>query len=162
MRYAGLIKNDFVNGRGVSVSFWTQGCPHKCHGCHNQQTWDFEGGAPLPTDIKNEVIQAIGANGIERNFSVLGGEPLCEENIKFVSQLISSVRTVYPNIKIFVWTGYTIEQLKKNPRIAAPLSLILEKIDYLIDGLYDESLRDVSQPLIGSTNQRILEKNKNF
>lgn len=162
MRYAGLIKNDFVNGRGVSVSFWTQGCPHKCHGCHNRQTWDFEGGAPLPTDIKNEVIQAIGANGIERNFSVLGGEPLCEENIDFVSQLIASVRTVYPHIKIFVWTGYTIEQLKKNSRIAAPLSLILEKIDYLIDGLYDESLRDVSQPLIGSTNQRILEKNKNF
>nr|DAU32020.1 MAG TPA: 4Fe-4S single cluster domain protein [Caudoviricetes sp.] len=146
----------------MSVSFWTQGCPHKCHGCHNQQTWDSEGGAPLPTNIKNEVIQAIGANGIERNFSVLGGEPLCEENIEFVSQLIASVRTVYPNIKIFVWTGYTIEQLRKNSRIAAPLALILDKIDYLIDGLYDESLRDVSRPLVGSTNQRILEKNKNF
>ena len=52
MRYAGLIANDMVNGEGVCVSFWTQGCPHRCPGCHNPETCDFDGGMEVPTDIK--------------------------------------------------------------------------------------------------------------
>ena len=72
-KYAGLITNDFVNGEGVCVSFWVQGCPFKCKGCHNPETWDFNGGKALPTDIRGQIIKAICANGIMRNFSVLGG-----------------------------------------------------------------------------------------
>ena len=72
-RYAGLIKNDFANGTGTCVSFWTQGCPHHCPECQNPETWDFNGGKELPTDIKGQIIKAICANNIIRNFSVLGG-----------------------------------------------------------------------------------------
>lgn len=81
VRYANINKNDLINGEGVSVSFWTQGCPHHCKGCHNPETWNFQGGLEAPPmQILEEILDAIVANGIQRNFSVLGGEPLCVEN----------------------------------------------------------------------------------
>lgn len=159
-KYAGLMTNDFVNGEGVCVSYFTQGCPHRCKGCFNPETWDFNGGKDLPDDIRGQIIKAICANGITRNFSVLGGEPLCEENVEEVENIIIGVRTVFPNIKIFVWTGYTLEQLtiKNNPHI----NNILTHIDVLIDGPFIESQKDLTLKLRGSKNQRILYKGIDF
>lgn len=152
MKYAGLIENDMVNGQGVCVSFWVQGCPHRCHGCHNPETWDFNGGIDVPTDIKGKIIKAISANGIQRNFSVLGGEPLCEENIELTCSVITAVRAAYPDIKIYLWTGYTFDTLPQCDK----LEKIIEKIDYLIEGPYIEELRDITLPLMGSLNQNII------
>lgn len=153
-KYAGLITNDFANGVGTCVSFWTQGCPHQCPGCQNPETWDFNGGKEIPSDIKGQIIKAICANGIIRNFSVLGGEPLCEENLNEINNIILSVRAAFPHIKIFVWTGYTLEELKnKNDNI---INNILSQIDVLIDGPFIEKERDITLELRGSKNQRIL------
>lgn len=159
-RYAGLITNDFVNGTGVCVSFWTQGCPHRCPGCHNPETWDFEGGKELPTDIKGQIIKAICANGIIRNFSILGGEPLCPQNLEEVDNIITSVRTAFPHIKIFIWTGYTLEELQKIKNFH--IINILSQIDVLIDGLYKEDEKDITLELRGSKNQRILYRGIDF
>lgn len=154
MKYAGLMENDIVDGEGVCVSLWTQGCPHHCPGCHNSETWDFEGGYEVPEDIRGKIVKAISANGITRNFSVLGGEPLCEENLDFVLSIITAVRTAYPNIKIYIWSGYTFKELidKQDPRIIN----ILKQSNVLIDGPYEESLRDITLPLRGSSNQNII------
>ena len=159
-RYAGLITNDFANGTGVCVSFWTQGCPHKCPGCHNPETWDFDGGKELPTDIKGQIIKAICANGIIRNFSILGGEPLCPQNLEEVDNIITSVRTAFPHIKIFIWTGYTLEELQKIKNFH--IINILSQIDVLIDGLYKEDEKDITLELRGSKNQRILYRGIDF
>ena len=159
-RYAGLITNDFVNGTGVCVSFWTQGCPHRCPGCHNPETWDFEGGKELPTDIKGQIIKAICANGIIGNFSILGGEPLCPQNLEEVDNIITSVRTAFPHIKIFIWTGYTLEELQKIKNFH--IINILSQIDVLIDGLYKEDEKDITLELRGSKNQRILYRGIDF
>lgn len=159
-RYAGLMTNDFANGTGVCVSFWTQGCPHHCKGCQNPETWDFEGGLELPTDIRGQIIKAICANGITRNFSVLGGEPLCPQNIEEVDQIITSVRAAFPQIKIFVWTGYTLEELQKEKN--EHIINILSKIDILVDGKYEEKQRDITLELRGSKNQRILQRGIDF
>jgi len=159
-RYAGLITNDFANGTGVCVSFWTQGCPHRCPGCHNPETWDFDGGKELPTDIKGQIIKAICANGIIRNFSILGGEPLCPQNLEEVDNIITSVRTAFPHIKIFIWTGYTLEELQKMKNFH--IINILSQIDVLIDGLYKESEKDITLELRGSKNQRILYRGIDF
>ena len=96
----------------------------------------------------------MSANSITRNFSVLGGEPLCEENLDFVLSIITAVRTAYPNIKIYIWSGYTFKELidKQDPRIIN----ILKQSNVLIDGLYEESLRDITLPLRGSSNQNII------
>lgn len=158
MRYASIIDNDFINGEGVCVSFWTQGCPHKCKGCHNPQTWDFNGGFEADDQvIINEVIQKINKNNIQRNLSILGGEPLCLDNYLFVEDLIIQVKEKYPNIKIFLWTGYTLENLCLcDPHIKN----ILLNLDYLIDGLFIEEKRDITLKWRGSSNQRILKKNE--
>lgn len=154
MRYAGLIKNDIVNGEGVCVSFWTQGCPFKCKGCHNPQTWDFNGGEDLPNDIKGQIVKAISDNNITRNFSILGGEPLCEQNIELVKEILLAVKAAYPHIKVFLWTGYELEDIQD--------ALILEKVDVLITGPYIEEQRDITLPLRGSYNQKVLRKEIDF
>ena len=159
-RYAGLIKNDFANGTGTCVSFWTQGCPHHCPGCQNPETWNFNGGKEVPTDIRGQIIKAICANNITRNFSVLGGEPLCKENLEEVDKIITSVRTAFPQIKIFVWTGYLLEDLKK--KHDDKINHILSQINVLIDGPYIDAERDITLELRGSKNQRILYQGLDF
>ena len=160
MRYAGLMKNDFADGENVSVSFWVQGCPWHCKGCHNPQTWDFNGGKELLPDFLKIIDSAITANGIQRNFSVLGGEPLCLENKSLVNEIVAHVRNTFPNIKIYIWTGDTIEHLKKLND--SEINYILNNIDVLIDGPFIQEKRDITLKLRGSNNQRILCKGKDF
>lgn len=153
MQYAGINFNDFSAGPGVSISFFTQGCPHHCPGCHNPETWNFDGGKEFTQEVLDEIISKLNAQGIQRNFCLMGGEPLCEEN-EFLSFLIlSTIKEKSPNTKIYVWTGYKYEELlKRGQRI----SQILELTDVLIDGPYIESLRDITLSMRGSSNQRII------
>ena len=109
MRYAGLIKNDIAAGPGICVTFFTQGCPHRCHGCHNPETWDFNGGLEFYPDLIPEIIDALTAQGINRNFCIMGGEPLCPENEFLIMLLIIEVRKHLPDVPIYIWTGYTLE-----------------------------------------------------
>ena len=159
MRYAGIIKNDFSAAPGTSVTFFTQGCPHRCEGCHNPETWDFEGGEEVTHDTILEVIEAITANGLHRNLCIMGGEPLCPENQFLTNLIINSVKEKLPDTKIYLWTGYCLEDLDmSNNRIKS----ILEQIDCLIDGPYDKTKRDVSLFMRGSSNQRILYKGTDY
>lgn len=154
-RYAGYMPNDFINGEGVCVSFWTQGCPFHCPGCHNPEAWDFNGGYPVPVDIKGKIVKAISANGIIRNFSILGGEPLCSGNKELVWSVLTAVRAAYPNIKVFLWSGFTHQELiAQNDEI---INNILNNVDVLIDGKYEESKRDITLKLRGSSNQNIVD-----
>lgn len=159
MRYAGIIKNDFSAAPGTSVTFFTQGCPHKCEGCHNPETWDFEGGEEVTHDTILEIIEAITANGLHRNLCIMGGEPLCPENQFLTNLIINSVKEKLPDTKIYLWTGYCLEDLDmSNNRIKS----ILEQVDCIIDGPYDKTKRDVSLFMRGSSNQRILYKGTDY
>jgi anaerobic ribonucleoside-triphosphate reductase activating protein len=111
MRYAGIIKNDFASAPGTCVTFFTQGCARHCPGCHNPETWDFNGGKEFTQDTINSIIEAISANGVKRNFCVMGGEPLHPDNLFLTNLVIQEVKKVYPNIKVYLWTGYTYEEL---------------------------------------------------
>lgn len=158
MQYAGLIKNDFSAAPGVSVSFYTQGCPHRCPGCHNPETWDFKGGKEFTANILEEIIEALQANGIKRSFCILGGEPLCPENEFLTCMVVRHVKEKLPDTEIYVWTGYTYDQLRVN---ANPhLQNILQLIDYVIDGPYIEAERDITLPMRGSRNQRVIKIDK--
>ena len=154
MQYAGLIKNDFSAAPGVSVSFYTQGCPHRCQGCHNPETWDFKGGKEFTANILDEIIEALQANGIKRSLCILGGEPLCPENQFLTCMIVRHVKEKLPETEIYVWTGYTYEQLKQSTD--PHLKNILQIIDYIIDGPYIEALRDITLEMRGSSNQRII------
>ena len=158
MRYAGLNKNDFAAAPGVSVTFFTQGCPHRCHGCQNPETWDFTGGKEFTPRVINEIIEALIDNGINRSLCIMGGEPLCEENEFITHLVISQVKEKLPETKIYVWTGFLYEDLLKFS--GSHIEKILGMTDVLIDGPYIESLRDITLPMRGSSNQRIIELKK--
>ena len=154
MRIAGINKNDVVNGEGICVALFTQGCPFHCKGCFNPETWDYNGGKEVPiSDLISDVEAAIAANGVPRNFSILGGEPLIERNLEELKILLSTVKKDFPHITIFLWTGFTIEELTSTQKE------VTQYIDVLIDGQYNEKLRDVSLHLRGSSNQRIFRAN---
>ena len=158
MRYAGIIENDVVNGEGICLSYWTQGCPHKCEGCHNPETWNFNcGKEDSKENILNKILTLLNKNNIHRNLSILGGEPLCDENIDCTMEILKQVKQRYPSIKTFVWTGYTYEELCKLYK-----DIIFDNIDVLIDGKYDKNQRDITLKLRGSKNQRVLRKNIDF
>lgn len=153
MKYAGLIKNDIVAGPGICVTFFVQGCPHHCPGCHNPETWAFDGGEEFYPDLINEIVKALTANGINRNFCIMGGEPLCSENEFLTMLLITEVRRKLPDVPIYIWTGYTLEELlHKGDRMKS----ILQSIDFLIDGPYKQELHDATLQMRGSSNQRII------
>ena len=154
MRYSGIIRNDLAAAPGVSVSFFTQGCPHRCKGCHNPETWEFDGGKEFTNETLNEIFDALGANGIKRSFCVMGGEPLCEENLFLTLLVLKEVRAKFPSVNIYLWTGYYYEDLLKciNPH----LKQILNLVDILIDGPYVQAKRDITLPLCGSSNQSVI------
>ena len=154
MRIAGINKNDVVNGEGICVALFTQGCPFHCKGCFNPETWDYNGGKEVPiSDLISDIEAAIAANGVPRNFSILGGEPLIERNLEELKILLSTIKKDFPHITIFLWTGFTIEELTSAQKE------VTQYIDVLIDGQYNEKLRDVSLHLRGSSNQRIFRAN---
>ena len=76
MRYSGVIYNDVTAAPGLSVSFFTQGCPHRCVGCHNPETWDFNGGKEFTPEVLENIISKLSAQHIQRNLCIMGGEPL--------------------------------------------------------------------------------------
>lgn len=155
MKYSGLILNDFTAAPGVSVTFFVQGCPFKCKGCHNPETWDFEGGLEFTNNTLNQIITGLTANGIKRNLAIMGGEPLCQENLFLTVLVINEVKRQLPDTKIYVWTGYLYKDLLNDNNVR--IQSILNSIDCLIDGPYIEELRDTTLPMRGSSNQQIIK-----
>ena len=155
MRYAGLIKNDLAAAPGVCVSFFVQGCPLRCPGCHNPESWDFEGGKEFSMKVLADIMNGLSANGIERPLCIMGGEPLCTENLFLTTLIIKEVKYYKPDTKIYLWTGYTYEDLKEKQN--SRIDYIFDNIDFLIDGPYIQELRDITLSMRGSSNQRIID-----
>jgi len=155
MRYAGITKNDVVNCPGIAVSVYLQGCPLHCPGCHNSSIWDFNGGKEFNFETLMDIEDALVANGIKRSLCILGGEPLAEENLFTTTFIIQHIKLHMPDVKIYLWTGYTLQELQD--RDSKQVNYILNNIDYLIDGPFELEHRDVSLFMKGSTNQRVID-----
>lgn len=158
MKYAKLMKNDIVDtDAGINVSVWLQGCPFRCRGCHNPETWDFNGGIEINENtLIKEVSNAINANGIKRNLSILGGEPLYCKNLEFTKKLIRIIKEKFPDIKIYIWTGYEFSTLQEDEKY----KYILDTVDVLITGKFILERRNILLPLRGSINQQIWRRDK--
>ena len=150
---AGIKYNDTANAPGICVSVYVSGCDLHCKGCHNPETWDYNYGTEASIEDIFEIEKALHINGIERNLCILGGEPLNKHNVAFVHALVSYIKMVSPSTKIYVWTGYTIENIFIEGNVIH--KDILNLIDVLIDGPYIEEQRDITLKMRGSKNQRI-------
>jgi anaerobic ribonucleoside-triphosphate reductase activating protein len=155
MRYAGLILNDIAAAPGLSVTFFSQGCPHRCPGCHNPETWDYEGGKEFTPAVLESIKKGINAQGIQRNLCIMGGEPMCDDNVFQTLLIIKEVKEHSPATVVYVWTGYTYEQLQHNPN--PHVAAVLNYTDVLIDGPYIQEQRDITLAMRGSSNQRIID-----
>ena len=150
MRINKIKDNDIANGFGITMSIWTQGCPHHCKGCFNAETWNFTDGEEFTEDKLNYIMNNINKNNIKRDLSILGGEPLCPENIEGVISICKTFKDKYPERKIYIWTGYVVENFNE------PQKEIFKYADILVDGKFEEDNKNISLTLRGSSNQRVI------
>lgn len=155
MRYAQIRDMDISNGKGIGCSVFLQGCSIHCKNCFNKSTWDFNGGYEW-TDKETEQLFEILRKPYISRISVLGGESL--DQAKELLQLLSKIRNEFPNLKIWIYSGRTLEENMKVPLKAECLSLC----DVLVDGAYVDELRDLTLAFRGSSNQRIIDLKKTF
>lgn len=147
LKYATIKKIDVANGLGVRVSLFVSGCRRHCRGCFNPETWDFEYGTTFTQDTETEILDALRPPWIQ-GLSVLGGEPMEEENRNVLTPFLKRVSTTLPDKDVWLYTGYTLEEIRGDP--------ILQYVDVLVDGSFIQELRDVGLSFRGSRNQRIL------
>ena len=163
MRYASIRSMDISNGEGVGVSLFVQGCHFHCKNCFNQDTWDFSGGKEWNREIEDEFMKLVNRPYIKR-VSLLGGEPLADENVLDIMRLINRIKTECPDKKIWCYTGYTWEQIFPivNPYLNLTQAEMtrqnaVKNCDILVDGLFVEEEKDLSLEFRGSKNQRIID-----
>jgi len=159
MRYSMIRKMDVSNGRGVGISLFVQGCHFHCKGCFNPETWDFNGGKEWTEETEKLFLSLADHEYIQR-ISILGGEPLCDENIETVVSLINKIRVSFPNKIIWVYSGYTWENL-----VALQKYKLIQNADVLVDGNFQLDKQDIYNEHIvfaGSTNQRIIDIKKSI
>lgn len=150
MRYAQIRRMDISNGEGIGISIFLQGCHLHCKNCFNKELWDFDGGNEFTEDTLNKIITLCNCIQIKR-FSILGGEPLSEENLEELAATIATIKQNYPNISIWLYTGYIYETLTPAQKAVVDLA------DILVDGPYVDTERDARLQYRGSRNQRIID-----
>ena len=155
MKYSKIMENDTVNCmEGITVSLFMSGCPHHCKNCFNQETWNPNFGTEIDIDeLCDKLNDLINAYDVHRDFSLLGGEPLVEYNRKNTQYIIQQIKYKNPNIVIYLWTGYTMEELKAMKD--SSIEYVLSAVDYLIDGCYEDDKKDLKLKMRGSSNQNI-------
>jgi len=151
LQIAGVVTESIVDGRGIRYTVFTQGCPHHCPGCHNPQTWPFEGGRNVAPE---EIVEEFRQNPILKGITFSGGEPLCQPAP--LTELAKLVHGIGKDVTVF--TGYTYEQLvdRHDPDIDA----LLAETDVLIDGPFIEARKNLELTFRGSENQRLIDMKK--
>ena len=165
MNYAQIRSMDISNGEGIGVSLFVQGCDFHCKNCFNSETWEFSKGQEWNDKTKNQFLKLIETPFIQR-VSILGGDPLHPKNVQNVLEIVDEIRVSYPTKNIWLYTGYTWEQIMHpivtddvNPERDYIINIrkeLISKCDVLIDGRYVDELRDVSLHWRGSSNQRVI------
>ena len=156
MYYSKIIYEDVVNGDGLRTTLFVSGCTLNCKGCHNKQSQNFRFGELYTEQTKNKIIESLNNEYVD-GLSISGGDPLEPKNFKDVLELCKSVKELYPNKTIWLWTGRTIEEI-----LDTDTKAVLQYIDVLVDGRYIEEYKNSSLLYMGSSNQRVLRKGRDF
>ncbi|WP_125142682.1 anaerobic ribonucleoside-triphosphate reductase activating protein [Clostridium transplantifaecale] len=153
MHYHNITKDDMLNGDGLRVVLWAAGCSHGCKGCHNPVTWDAEGGIPFDEAAWREIAEELGKQYIS-GITFSGGDPLYLKNREDTEALIRRVRAEFPDKTVWLYTGFTWEEIKALPFIGL--------VDVLVDGRFVEELKDSTLKWKGSSNQRVIDVKKSL
>lgn len=159
MKYAKIRKMDISNGEGVRASLFVQGCEFHCKNCFNTETWNFQGGKDFTTDTLSTLLNLCDKEYI-KGLSILGGEPMHPTNREMVVDIMRAFKFRFPNKDIWMWTGYTLENLLQQRDENIKSMLIY--LDYLIDGQFEEDKKDITLKWRGSSNQRVIDIQKSL
>ncbi|MCQ2300304.1 MAG: anaerobic ribonucleoside-triphosphate reductase activating protein [Bacteroidales bacterium] len=153
MNYASIYKCDTANGTGFRVSLFVSGCGRKCKGCHNAEAQNPDFGKPFDATAKGKIFDEL-AKPYCKGLSILGGEPMSvlSDNRSCVLGLVKEVKSTFKDKDIWLWSGYTLEELEAD----ATTKECLSYVDVLVDGPFIEELKDSSLAFRGSSNQRII------
>lgn len=153
MRYNKIRKMDISNGEGVRVSLFVQGCEFHCKNCFNTEAWDFQGGKEFTIETLNTLLDLCDKEYI-KGLSILGGEPMHPTNRETVVDIMRAFKFRFPNKDIWMWTGYTLEELLEQNDEDVKSMLIY--LDYLIDGQFIDEKKNLKLKWAGSDNQRCI------
>lgn len=149
MKYNKIRKMDISNGPGVRVSIFMQGCSFNCKNCFNPETHDFNGGKEFNEETINRVLELCGSDVIE-GLSILGGEPMHPKNLEGTTKLAKAFKEKYPNKNLWVWSGFKFDQELKDKEA-------MKYIDVLVDGQFQDDLKNPTLQWRGSENQRVID-----
>ncbi len=158
MNYAEIKNFDIANGPGVRVSLFVSGCNHRCKGCFNEIAWDFGYGKEFTSKTEDLLLSYLGNPAIS-GLTLLGGEPMEPVNQKALLPFIRRVKELYPDKSIWCFTGFLFDKdildsmCKKLPETRELISYF----DVMVDGKFEEDLKDISLVFRGSSNQRIIQ-----
>lgn len=155
IRLAGIEYDSLVNGEGTRTTIFAQGCRHHCPGCFNPETHDFNGGELF--EVK-EVFEKIKDDPFLDGVSFSGGDPL--EQPEAFAELAEMIKQDNPDRNIWCWTGYKLEYLLKNKMHEPGMKKLLDSIDVLVDGRFEQGLFSELLKYRGSSNQRIIDMNR--
>jgi len=146
IKLAGMVKESLVDGPGFRLVIFTQGCPRHCQGCQNPDLIPVSGGREMTA---KEVQQLVKANitSLTGGITFSGGDPLMQADV--LDEILTLVRQEYPQLSIWVYTGYVFEEVRHWP--------VLQHIDVLVDGPYEAARRDIALAFRGSANQRLID-----
>lgn len=150
LRLAGVIRESIVDGPGIRFVVFAQGCPHHCPGCHNTQTWAFEGGYEATPE---QIAAEIRKNPLLKGITLSGGEPFCQPAV--MAKLASEAHRL--GLDVFTYTGYTYEELIAKSAKEPDVLALLQQTDILIDGPFVQSLKSYELTFRGSSNQRAID-----
>lgn len=149
IRLSGIVDQSIVDGSGLRMTVFTQGCPHRCPGCHNPETHSPKGG--FDTTVE-EILSRFDANPLLSGLTLSGGEPVAQAGA--LAPLAAAMKMRGKDV--WCYTGYTFETLALQMRGDAGLAALLRNVDVLVDGRYEESQRNLALTYRGSANQRVL------
>ena len=155
IRLAGIEYDSLVNGEGTRTVIFAQGCRHHCPGCFNPETHDFNGGELFEVE---EIFNKIKDDPFLEGVTFSGGDPL--EQAEAFSELAYMIKENKPELNIWCWTGYTIEQILENKLHEPGIKKLLDLIDVLVDGRFEQNLFVDGLKFRGSKNQRIIDINR--
>ena len=150
MFLSGIEYESIIDGAGIRNVLFISGCCHKCKGCHNPKTWDFNFGIEFTIEKQMQFIQKCKENPLLDGITLSGGDPMysAKELINFVRLYKENL----PNHNIWIYSGFTYEEIIKDKYMKE----LLSECDVLVDGPYIEELRDLSLKFRGSSNQKII------
>ena len=146
---------DIANGEGIRVTLFVSGCRNHCKGCFQPETWDFKYGQKFDEHTEEFIIKSLKSDYIT-GLTLLGGDPFEPENAFDLIGFLKKIKALYPHKTIWCYTGYVFENLITNPLYKQMLQLI----DVLVDGKFEQELYQVGLKFKGSTNQRIIDVQK--